>query len=114
MQISSQTDNYIYRKSVATKKSIILKKISLKFPNPNSTYFCKITFINANPLKFTGKKGHSRTSKSDNMIMIICFLIFQETKTVSIKLVPETVHYISFSSNFIWNHLYLVIILLFI
>ena len=30
------------------------------------------------------------------------------------KSVPETVHYISFFSKLFWNHLYLVIILLFI
>ena len=33
----------------------------------------------------------------------MCFN-FSETKTVYIKLVPETVHYISFTLKFIWNH----------
>ena len=46
--------------------------------------------------------------------MIIRFSIFYETKTAKTKLVPETVDHISFSSKFIWNHLYLVIILSFI
>ena len=45
MQISAQTDIHKYRKSVATEKIIIFKKMSLKFRNPKFNIFCKITFF---------------------------------------------------------------------
>ena len=45
MQILTQTDNNKCRKSVVTIKSIIFKKMSLKFRNPKFNIFCKITFI---------------------------------------------------------------------
>ena len=35
---------------------------------------------------------------------------FKKKKTMYTKLVPETVHYAIFTSNFIWNDLYLFII----
>ena len=51
MQISTQTGNYMYRKSDAPKKSIIVKKMGLKFRNPKlNTLFCEITFIKRQPL----------------------------------------------------------------
>ena len=39
--------------------------------------------------------------KNGDRIMIICLSIYEETKTVQTNLIPETVHYISFSSKFI-------------
>ena len=36
--------------------------------------------------------------------------IFQETRTMYIELVSETVYHINFTWKFIWNHLYLFII----
>ena len=51
MQISTQTGNYMYRKSDAPKKIIIVKKMGLKFRNPKlNTLFCEITFIKRQPL----------------------------------------------------------------
>ena len=45
MQMSTQTDNHKYRRSVATKKCIIFKKMCLKFPNSKFNIISKITFI---------------------------------------------------------------------
>ena len=44
MQISTQTDNQKYRKSVATEKNA-LKKMGLNFQNPKFDVLCKIAFI---------------------------------------------------------------------
>ena len=50
MQISTQIGNYMYRKSDAPKKSVIVKKLGLTFRNPKlNTLFCKITFIKRQP-----------------------------------------------------------------
>ena len=38
-QISTQTDNYMHRKSVATKKRIIFNKMDLKLRNPKFNKF---------------------------------------------------------------------------
>ena len=66
MQISIQTDNHKYRKSVATKKSIIFKKMGLKFHNPKFNFFAKkhLFCLYANFLDFRGQYSHSETSKS--------------------------------------------------
>ena len=45
MQILTQTNKNKCRKSVATKKSLVFKKINRKFWNPKFNTFCKITFI---------------------------------------------------------------------
>ena len=39
-----ETDNYNFRKNVATDKRYILRKISLKFQNSKSEISCKIAF----------------------------------------------------------------------
>ena len=44
MQISTQTDNHKYRKSVATKK-VLIKKMGLKFQNSKLNTLCKIALI---------------------------------------------------------------------
>ena len=44
VQISTQTDNHKYRKSVVTKK-VLFKKMSLKFRDPKFNILCKIVFI---------------------------------------------------------------------
>ena len=45
MQISTQKDNHKYRKSVATIKSTLFKKMGLKFRNPKFIVLYKIAFI---------------------------------------------------------------------
>ena len=45
LQISTQADNYMQRKTVATKKSIIFRKMGLKSRNPKFNIFRKITLI---------------------------------------------------------------------
>ena len=110
MQISTQTDNHKYRESAATKRSTLLKKRSVKYWNPKFSILCKIAFIdllkNANLLEFRGQYGHSETSKRGRIGLWLYTSIFQETKTMYTKLVSETVHYINFTSKFVWNHFY--------
>ena len=49
MQISTETDNQKHRKSIATEKSAIFKKIVLKFQNPKCNISCKVVFILFSP-----------------------------------------------------------------
>ena len=41
-QISTQTDNIMYKKSIATEKSTFFTTMSLKFGNPKFNILCKI------------------------------------------------------------------------
>ena len=45
MQISSQTDNHKYRKSVATEQISFFEKMGLKFRNPKFNILGKTPFI---------------------------------------------------------------------
>ena len=45
MQLSTQTDNHKYRKSIATKKSMLFKKMGLKSRNPKFNILYKIASI---------------------------------------------------------------------
>ena len=45
MQISTETDNHKYRKSIATEKSAFFKNIVLEFQNPKFDISCQTVFI---------------------------------------------------------------------
>ena len=93
--LSTQTDNYMYRKSVTTKKSIIFNKMGLKFRN--STFYIFLQ----NKIYKMPILWNSEVNK----------VILEQVK-VAVILYDYMLS--NFFGNKIWTPLFLVIILLFI
>ena len=83
MQISTQTDIYIYRKSVATKKSIIFKKMTLKFRNPKSNIFLQSNVYKMQTL--CNSEVNKAILKLVKEAVGLWLCAFQETKTKPVK-----------------------------
>ena len=83
MQLSTQTDNYMYRKSVATKKITIFEKMTLKFRNPKFNIFLQSNFYKMQTL------CNSEVNKVILKLVIeavgLWLHAFQETKTKPLK-----------------------------
>ena len=92
IKVSTQTNNYKYRKSVTTKKSTLLKKWLWSFEILNLTFYAKRHFLNQVPnlCSLEVNKAIMEQVKVAEKDGYIYASIFQEIKSTYTQLVPKT------------------------
>ena len=92
IKISTQTNNYKYRKSVTTKKSTLLKKWLWSFEILNLSFYAKRHFFNQVPnlCSLEDNKAVMEQVKVAEKDGYIYASLFQEIKSTYTQLVPKT------------------------